>query len=115
MTGSTELYLGRDDIAPGEVNLVVAARSTSPAPGFTGGVRVDGFEGRISGGSDPRICGALSAKALCVLTYWPRGDWPGRRRPGVGRARSGCLAEMIRWLTAARPRTWFDAEVALPR
>ena len=119
LTGSTELHLGRDDIEPGEVNLVVAAPlDQSGATRFRGRVlRVDGFEGRISGGSDPRICVNLSAKTLCVLTYWPGGDWP-EPAPDPVRAEPALadLAEAIR-LAPSLPdqRTWFDAEVALPR
>ena len=119
LTGSTELHLGRDDIEPGEVNLVVAAPLDQfDATRFRGrALRVDGFEGRISGGSDPRICVNLSAKALCVLTYWPGGDWP-EPAPDPVRAEPALadLAETIR-LAPSLPdqRTWFDAEVALPR
>ena len=87
-------------------------------PGFAGRVLpVDGFEGRISGGSDPRICVNLSAKALCVLTYWPGGDWPAPAPDPVwAEPALADLAEMIR-LAPSLPdqRTWFDAEVALPR
>ena len=119
LTGSTELHLGRDDIEPGEVNLVVAAPLDQfDATRLRGRVlRIDGVEGRISGGSDPRICVNLAAKALCVLTYWPGGDWP-EPAPEPVRAEPELadLAETIR-LAPSLPdqRTWFDAEVALPR
>ena len=119
LTGSTELHLGRDDIEPGEVNLVVAAPLDQfGATRFRGRVlRVDGFEGRISGGSDPRICVNLSAKALCILTYWPGGDWPEPAPDPVwAEPALADLAATIR-LAPSLPnqRTWFDAEVALPR
>ena len=119
LTGSTELHLGRDHIKPGEVNLVVAAPLEQfDATRFRGRVLpVGGFEGRISGGSAPRICVNLSARALCVLTYWPGGDWP-EPAPEPVRAEPALadLAETIR-LAPSLPdqRTWFDAEVALPR
>ena len=45
-TGSTELQLGRDDIEPGEVNLVVAAPSTSSV--------TPSFAGRCSGSTGSR-------------------------------------------------------------
>jgi hypothetical protein len=70
----------------------------------------------MSGGSDPRLCVNLSAKALCVLTYWPGGDWP-EPAPDPVRAEPALanLADMIR-LAPSLPdqRTWFDAEIALP-
>ena len=118
-TGSTELQLGRDDIEPGEVNLVVAAPLDQFGDtSFRGRVlRVDGFEARMSGGSDPRICVNLSAKALCVLTYWPGGNWPEPAPDPVwAEPALANLAETIR-LAPSLPdrRTWFDAEVALPR
>ena len=117
-TGSTELHLGRDDIEPGEVNLVVAAPLDQfDATRFRGRVlRVDGIEARITGGSDPRICVNLSAKALCVLTYWPGGDWPEPAPDPVwAEPALAELAGAIR-LAPSLPdqRTWFDAEVALP-
>lgn len=119
LTGSTELHLGRDDIEPGEVNLVVAAPLDQfGATRFRGRVlRVDGFEGRISGGNDPRICVNLSAKALCVLTYWPNGDWP-VPAPDPVRAEPALvdLAATIRLAPSLPDQvTWFDAEFALPR
>jgi DNA-directed RNA polymerase specialized sigma24 family protein len=119
LTGSTELHLGRDNIEPGEVNLVIAAPleqiGATRLRGRT--LRVDGFEGRISGGSNPRICVSLSAKALCVLTYWPGGTWP-EPAPDPVQAEPALaeLAETIR-LAPSLPdqRTWYDAQVALPR
>jgi hypothetical protein len=119
LTGSTELHLGRDDIKPGEVNLVVAAPlEPFGATRFRGRVlRVDGFEGRIRGGSDPRICVNHSAKSLCVLTYWPGGDWPEPAPDPVwAEPALANLAETMR-LAPSLPdqRTWFDAEDALPR
>jgi hypothetical protein len=119
LTGTTELHLGPDDIEPGEVNLVVAAPLDQFGATRLGGrvLRVDGFEGRISGGSDPRLCVNRSPKALCILTYWPGGDWP-EPAPEPVRAEPELadLAETIR-LAPSLPdrRTWFDAEVALPR
>jgi DNA-directed RNA polymerase specialized sigma24 family protein len=119
LTGSTELNLGRDDIEPGEVNLVVAAPLEQSGNTRFGerALWVDGAQGRISGGSNPRVCVDLSAKALCVLTYWPGGDWP-EPAPDPVQAEPALtdLAGTIR-LASSLPdqRTWFDAEVALPR
>ena len=98
--------------------MVAAPLDQLDATRFRGRVlRIDGAEGRISGGSDPRLCVNLSAKALCVLTYWPGGDWP-EPAPEPVRAESALadLAETIRLAPSLTDqRTWFDAEVALPR
>jgi hypothetical protein len=119
LTGRTEMHLGRDDIEPGEVNLVIAAPlERFDATRFRGRVLgVDGFEGRIGGGSNPRICVNLSAKALCVLTYWPGGDWPEPAPDPVwAEPALAALAKTIRVApNLDDQRTWFDAEVALPR
>jgi hypothetical protein len=119
LTGSTELHLGRDDIEPGEVNLVVAAPLDHfDATTFRGRVlRISGFEARMSGGSDPRICVDISAKALCILTYWPGGDWPEPApAPVWAEPPLADLADAIRLAPSLPDRdTWFDAEVALPR
>jgi DNA-directed RNA polymerase specialized sigma24 family protein len=119
LTGRTEMHLGRDDIEPGEVNLVVAAPlERFDATRFRGRVlEVDGFEGRIGGGSNPRICVNLSTKALCVLTYWPGGDWPEPAPDPVwAEPALAALAKTIRVApNLDDQRTWLDAEVALPR
>ncbi len=75
------------------------------------------WQARYPGHPPLRICVNLSAKALCVLTYWPGGDWP-VPAPDPVRAEPALtdLAGVIR-LAPSLPdqRTWFDAEVALPR
>lgn len=119
LTGSTELHLSRDDINPGEVNLVVAAPLDQPGPTRSNDrtLPVAGAEWRLRSGTDPRICVDQSGRTLCVLTYWPGGDWP-TPAPDPVRAKPALTDAAGRiQLAASLPdqRTWFDAEVALPR
>lgn len=115
---TAEVTLGRKVLQRGDVHIIVAAPLSGDSVSSQGErVVVDGVSGRLLGGSDPRLCLFPDARSLCLITFWPGGEWPEPKPTPIGAEPILLgLARHIRFAPElADIDTWFEAETALPR
>lgn len=117
-SGTAEVTLGREVLQRGDVHIVlIAPLSGEDVPSRGARVTVDEVSGRLSGGSDPRLCLFRDARSLCLITFWPGGEWPEPAPQPIGAEPILLgLARQLRFAPdLADPDTWFEAEAALPQ
>jgi DNA-directed RNA polymerase specialized sigma24 family protein len=115
---TAEVTLGRKVLRRGDLHIIVAAPLSGKSVSFQGEpVAVDAVPGRLVGGSDPRLCLFPGSRSLCLITFWPGGEWPEPAPQPVGAERILLgLARQLRFASdLADSDTWFEADTALPR
>ena len=115
---TAEVTLGREVLQRGDVNIVlIAPLGGEDVPSRGTRVTVDGVPGRLIGGGDPRLCLFRDARSLCLITFWPGGEWPEPAPQPVGAEPILLgLARQLRFAPdLADTDTWFEAESALPQ
>ena len=85
---TAEVTLGRKVLQRGDVHIIVAAPLSADNVGLQGErVAVDGVPGRLTRGGDPRLCLYPGTQSLCLITFWPGGEWPEPAPEPVGAER----------------------------
>ena len=105
-------------LRPGDanVNITFVQQERRPDVGVGRAVSIDGRDAILDiNPENSRLCVSEQGKWVCLLAYWPNGNWP--ERAPVPAAMGPTLIEMARGLRFARTlgdrETWFTAAEAL--